>query len=89
MVGQQYAKPQGRIKVLTADGPAAAPVEPPAPEAPSAGEETYTVVAGDCLWNIARRFYGSGAQYTKIAAVNGIADPDYIRIGQVLTIPAA
>jgi len=89
VVGQQYAKPLGRIKVLTADVPAAAPVEPPAPEAPSAGEETYTVVAGDCLWNIARRFYDSGAQYTKIAAANGIADPDYIRIGQVLTIPAA
>lgn len=27
---------------------------------------TYTVKNGDCLWNIAKKFYGSGAKYTKI-----------------------
>lgn len=34
--------------------------------------ETYTVKKGDCLWNIARKFYGNGnaLKYTQIYAVN-------------------
>lgn len=31
---------------------------------------TYTVVRGDCLWNIAKRYYGDGSQYTKIYNAN-------------------
>lgn len=31
---------------------------------------TYTVVKGDCLWNIAKKYYGDGAQYTKIYNAN-------------------
>lgn len=49
---------------------------------------TYTVVAGDCLWNLASRFYGSGTQFGKIAQANGIAAPYTIYVGQTLTIPA-
>lgn len=49
----------------------------------------YTVVKGDCLWNIARKYYGSGTQYTKIYNANSsiIASPNLIYPGQVLTIP--
>lgn len=32
--------------------------------------KTYTIKNGDCLWNIAKKFYGSGAQYTKILNAN-------------------
>lgn len=52
--------------------------------------KTYTVVKGDCLWNIAKKFYGSGAQYTKIYNANkGVigGNPNLIYPGQVLTIP--
>lgn len=63
------------------------PEPTPEPEPAPAGE-TYTVAAGDCLWNIARAYYGSGAQFGKIAAANGIASPYTIYVGQVLTIPA-
>lgn len=51
--------------------------------------ETYTVVKGDCLWNIAKKIYGSGAQYTKIFNANKdkIKDPNRIYPGQVLIIP--
>ncbi|MBO4914862.1 MAG: LysM peptidoglycan-binding domain-containing protein [Oscillospiraceae bacterium] len=48
---------------------------------------TYTVVAGDCLWNLAYRFYGSGRFFGKIADANGIDSPYTIYIGQTLFIP--
>lgn len=50
---------------------------------------TYTVKRGDCLWLIAKKFYGSGAKYTKIYEANRdkIKNPDRIYVGQVLTIP--
>ena len=34
---------------------------------------TYTVKRGDCLWKIAKQFYGNGAQYTKIYNANYVA----------------
>lgn len=52
--------------------------------------KTYTVVSGDCLWNIAKKYYGSGAQYTKIYNANkGVigSNPNLIYPGQVLAIP--
>lgn len=52
--------------------------------------KTYTVKSGDCLWNIAKKYYGSGAQYTKIYNANkGVigGNPNLIYPGQVLTIP--
>lgn len=47
----------------------------------------YTVVAGDTLWDLAKRFYGDGSLYPRIAKANHISDPDVIRPGQVLQIP--
>lgn len=51
--------------------------------------ETYTVVKGDCLWNIAKKFYGSGNQYSRIYNANRdkIKNPNLIYPGQVLVIP--
>lgn len=52
--------------------------------------KTYTVKKGDCLWNIAKALYGSGADYTKIYDANsGVigGNPNLIYPGQVLTIP--
>lgn len=52
--------------------------------------KTYTVVKGDCLWKIAQKFYGAGAQYTKIYEANkGVigSNPNLIYPGQVFTIP--
>jgi nucleoid-associated protein YgaU len=62
---------------------AAAPPPPPPPPAP----RTYTVVSGDTLWAISERFYGDGGKYQVIADASGIANPDLIYPGQVLTIP--
>ena len=51
--------------------------------------KTYTVKRGDCLWNIAKRFLGSGAKYTQIYNLNRdkIKNPNLIYVGQVLTLP--
>lgn len=54
--------------------------------------QTYTVVKGDCLWNIAKKFYGNGSKYTVIYNANRSViggNPNLIYPGQVLTIPAA
>ena len=47
----------------------------------------YTVVRGDTLWGIAKRFYGNGNRYPEIAKANNIANPDIIYVGQRLLIP--
>lgn len=54
--------------------------------------QMYTVVSGDCLWNIAKKFYGDGSMYTTIYNANTdvIGDnPNLIYPGQMLTIPEA
>lgn len=61
--------------------------ERPAESAPSV--QTYTVKNGDCLWTIAKKYYGNGAEYTKIYNANKdkITNPNLINVGQVLIIP--
>ena len=51
--------------------------------------KTYTVKKGDTLWAIASKYYGSGAQYTKIYKANTdkISNPNLIYPGRVFTIP--
>ena len=51
---------------------------------------SYTVKSGDCLWNIAKMYYGNGSKYTVIYEANKdkINNPNLIYAGQVLTIPA-
>lgn len=51
--------------------------------------KTHTVVKGDTLWGIAKKYYGNGGQYKKIHQANSgqIKNPNLIYPGQVLTIP--
>lgn len=51
----------------------------------STNEDTYTVQAGDSLWAIAEKVYGSGAHYTKLMTLNGLTNAN-IMVGQVLKI---
>lgn len=48
---------------------------------------TYTVVSGDTLSKIAKRFYGDANHYHQIAKASGIDNPDKINVGQVVTLP--
>ena len=69
--------------------PAPAPATPPPPPVvtspPPAPRTTYTVKPGDTLYAIAVK-YGTTVQ--AITAANNIANPNLIRVGQVLVIPS-
>ena len=57
---------------------------------PEISGDLYTVVKGDCLWNIAKARYGSGIDYIKIYEANRdvIGDnPDLIYPGTVFVLP--
>jgi nucleoid-associated protein YgaU len=62
----------------------------PAP-APPKPEQTYTVVSGDNLSKIAKKFYGDAKHWRRIFEANQdiIKNPDLIYPGQVLKIPNA
>lgn len=86
----KYAAKNGNPAPAPAPSPAPAPEPKPAPApapapAPS-GYQTYTVVKGDTLSGIAAKY---GTTYQKIAADNGIANPNLIFPGQVLKIYGA
>ena len=78
----QFATSKPKVVVQ----PTRPPENPPKP-----ANQTYTVVKGDCLWNIAKKFYGNGSKYTVIYNANKdkIKNPNLIYPGQVLTIPSA
>ena len=71
-------------------GAAASVGETRAAETPPDPPQQYTVVRGDCLSVICRRFYGDGsaAVYKPLAAYNGIKNPNLIYPGQVIKLPA-
>lgn len=52
--------------------------------------QTYTVVKGDTLSKIAKHFYGSANKWRAIFEANTdqLSNPDLIKPGQVLKIPA-
>lgn len=56
----------------------------PSPTNTPAPVITYTVELGDSLFTIAQEF---SVDVTVLAAYNGIADPNTVQIGQVITIP--
>lgn len=52
-----------------------------------AGDQTYTVKAGENLSRISKHFYGSANHSQKIAEANSLDNPDLIKVGQKLVIP--
>ena len=62
-----------------------ASAEKPAVNKPATGEVIHTVKAGETLSKIAQKY---GTTYQKIAAYNGIANANLIRVGQKIKIPA-
>ena len=50
---------------------------------PKPSYDTYTVMAGDTLSDIAAKF---GTTYQELAAINGIEDPNMIHVGQIIKL---
>ena len=71
---------------LTVDSSLPQPKAAPA----AASAQSYTVAAGDTLSKISKQFYGDANKYMKIFEANRetLSDPDKIKPGQVLKIPA-
>jgi nucleoid-associated protein YgaU len=83
--------PDWRTDII-ADIKAVGPEKPAAPAAAAApAQQTYTVQAGDTLSKIAKQFLGNPGAYNEIFNLNRdqLSDPDKIKPGQVLKIPAA
>lgn len=64
-------------------------VEAPVPAAGEPPVRTHEVKNGDCLWKLAKSYYGNGSLFPKIFDANRdkLSDPDVIKAGQILVIP--
>lgn len=51
-------------------------------------QTTHIVKQGDSLWNIARRYYGNGGRWKRIAEENNLKKPDYLLPLTALVVPA-
>lgn len=63
---------------------------PGSPQGSGTANRSYTVVSGDCLWRIAKKYYGKGSEWRKIYDANKSvigSNPNLIYPGQVLVIP--
>ena len=72
------------------------PAPAPAPEKNKAGSSIqppveHVVKTGDNLWNISKKYYGSGSQWKRIYEANksAVKKQDFLEPGTVLVIPAA
>lgn len=78
----------GQVIKIPGSG-SAGPSNQPAPKpTQSSPVQTYTVRSGDSLSEIADRFNVSGG-YQALAKHNGISNPNFISVGQVLSIPGS
>jgi len=84
------------VQIIESPPQAAAQGEPPTaiiqPERPAETApqtKIYTIVKGDTLWAIAKKYYNNGNDYNKIFEANRdkISNPNRIYPGQVITIP--
>lgn len=76
-VGQEIVLPGGAVVHAAAAAPAAS-------GGGRGGSGEYTVQSGDTLYAIAGKY---GTTVDAIAQLNGLSNPDFISIGQVLKIP--
>jgi len=86
-----FSNVQSGSSTTSAVPPAAGPGPDFRPTGTTGTEQSYTVVAGDSLSKIAKRFYGDANKWPRIHEANRdqIKNPDLIHPGQKLRIPGA
>lgn len=80
--GYDYAAVQKRVNEMLSGSSSSTPA--PAPTPAQTAETVYTVKSGDTLSAIAAKY---GTTYQKLAAYNGITNPNIIHVGQKIKIP--
>lgn len=80
---EETVKPSVTVKV----GEVAVETKEDGKKYPTEMPESYKVEAGDHLWKIAEKVYGSGYNWVDIAKENGITNPGLIDVGQELKLP--
>ena len=58
-----------------------------APTQPQTQNRTHTVVNGDTLWDLAKKYYGDANKWETILSANGGIDPRKLKIGSRLIVP--
>lgn len=87
---KEYKEVHARqVQIDTQVRKATAPASTSARTDNRAQERTHTVVKGDTLWAIAKKYLGSGSRYPEIFNLNTdkIKNPNLIYPGQVLRLP--
>lgn len=56
-------------------------------QTPTSTSGSYTVQKGDNLWSIAVAQYNDGYKWVEIARANKLVNPDFIHVGNTLTLP--
>jgi nucleoid-associated protein YgaU len=74
---------QAQPTTQTRQQPASRPEAKPEPK-----HRTYVVLKGDSLGKISQSLLGTSRRMNEIVELNGLKDPDDIRVGQTLRIPA-
>lgn len=82
-VGQELVLPEVSAKEPTATKK----VTTIAADSQTISGDSYTVVHGDSLWNVAVRAYGDGYKWVSIASANNLDNPNVIHPGNVLVLP--
>ncbi|MCR4317640.1 MAG: LysM domain-containing protein [Planctomycetes bacterium] len=76
------------IPVIPQTPPRQTTVQANAPRTSNAGDVVYEVRRGDTLSGIAGRFYGSQAEWRRIAEANPGVNPNALPVGHEIVIPA-
>lgn len=81
---QPTQTPQPEMSPAPAQTPV--PTEKPSPDAAGANA-SYTIQKGDTLIDICLRQYGTEKMVKEVCAVNNIANPDNIKVGEKILLP--
>jgi nucleoid-associated protein YgaU len=89
-ITSQVGDTAGLVNMIQVSSEKPAQQTPASQAQPGGAAKTHTVAKGETLSGIAQKYYGKASLYPKIAEANRdkISDPDKIREGMVLQIPA-